>query len=151
VVPPFPAPPTEGRTARLWWGIGVGAAALVLCCSGGVAALVGLGVLGQRAFNEQASTVIGNYLDAVRDEEYDDAYRLLCDETQDSETPAEFADRMAGLEGIRSYDVGDLNVASTELAVPVRVVYDTGRAGTLRVRLAQDTDTGEFEVCGIEG
>jgi hypothetical protein len=150
VTPPFPAPPTEGRTARIWWGLGGGALALVLCCGGGVAAVVGLAALSERAFNEQAAAVIGEYLDAIREKEYDDAYRLVCDEVQDRETPSEFADRLGTLERIKSYEVGEISIVSSDTAVPVEVVYDTGRTGTLRIRLSQDGTTGEFEVCGVE-
>ncbi len=150
VTPPFPAPPAEGRSTRLWVGLGVGGLALVLFCGAGAAAVVGLVVTGTRAVNEQAQVVVGNYLDAVRDEDYPRAYRLLCDEAQDDENADEFATRVRAQQPISSYDVGEASLAA-ELVVPVDVTYRAGGSGTLRFYLAQDGGTGQLEVCEIEG
>ncbi|PZM98172.1 MAG: hypothetical protein DIU79_00805 [Actinobacteria bacterium] len=148
VRPPFAAPPTEGRAARLWLGIGAAGLAALLCCGGGVAAMFGLVITGTKAINEQARVVVGDYLDAVRQEEYDRAYAMLCDSEQQRESPPEFERRMAAAPRIRSYTIHDVTLAH-EIVVPVDVTYDPGGQRTVRVVLEQDKQTGQLEVCGV--
>lgn len=133
----------------MWLGLGVAGLAVVLCCGAGGTALVGLVFTQAEAFNEQAQAVVGDYFGAVAEEKYDDAYALLCDEVQDDETPEQFADRVAREPQITSYRVGEVSL--TELTVPTDVTYAGGASDTLQVALAQDSGTGRFEVCGIEG
>ena len=71
---------TEGGGARLGWALGIAGAVLVLCCGGGLIAVIGLVVTQVAATNEQSRAVVSRYLDALRDDEYDQAYELLCDE-----------------------------------------------------------------------
>jgi hypothetical protein len=149
-VPPFPAPPTEGRTARIWWGVGAGGLALLLICGGGAAAVIALANVTARAINEQADVVVGQYLTAVRDKRYADAYEQQCESARNRESRDEFASRVSAQPAIASWDVGNVPLANTEPAVPVDVTYGTGRTGQLRVTLAQDPGTGRFEVCGVE-
>lgn len=148
VVPPFAAPPTEGRTVRLWLGLGVAALAVVLCCGGGSAAIIGLGVTTNQAINEQARKVVNDYLDAVSHRKYDEAYGLLCDDAQRRESPREFQRRVGAEPHIASYRVRDARVAN-EVSVPADVNYDSGSRTTLTFSLAQDRSSGRLEVCGI--
>ena len=150
VFPPFPAPPTEGRRLRIGWGLGLGAAALLLVCGGGLAALIGLGTVMERALNEQARVVIGDYLDDVNAKRYAEAYDSLCAETKTQVTEAQFTSDQAGQDPIRSYTVGDLPLTSVDLAVPVEVTYTDGSTGQLRAYLGQNRETGQFQVCSIE-
>lgn len=150
-VPPFPAPPTEGRSSRLWLGLGLGALALLLCCGGGGAAVFGIGTVAARALNEQVDVVVGEYFDAVRQKRLDDAYAQLCEDAQQAESRAEFARRVGAEPAIMSYEVGDITLASVEPVVPVEVVRADGATETLQVDLRQDQSTGQFEVCGVEG
>jgi len=150
VAPPFAAPPVEGRTARLWIGFGVAALVVVLCCGGGTAALVGLIVTGTEAINEQAQAVAEDYFDAVSQREYGTAYGLLCERVQGQESSGEFERRLSREPQIVEFQVGDVSVTN-RIVVPVDVSYAGGGADNLRVSLAQNTGTGELEVCGIEG
>jgi hypothetical protein len=150
VVPPFPAPPTEGRRLRVGWGLGVGAAVLLLVCGGGVAAVIGLVEVMSRALNEQAQVVIGDYLDDVNAKRYAEAYDSLCAETKAQVSQAQFTSDQAGQEPIRSYTVGDLPLTSVDLAVPVDVTYTDGSTGQLRAYLGQNRETGQFQVCSVE-
>src|SRR5262245_28432235 len=61
VQPPFAAPPTDGDRTRVWVGLGVGAAALVLCCLGGLAGLAGLIYTGTQAIDEQSRVTVDRY------------------------------------------------------------------------------------------
>jgi len=148
VTPPFAAPPVEGRSRRLWFGLGIGAVVLTLCGGAGLAAIIGLAVTGTEALNEQAQAVTGAYYTALAEQEYEQAYDLLCDQLQAGQSRAEYV-RTAGLgPRIDSYQVGK-TVIGNELTVPVDVVFDGGGTERQNVTLAQDTSTGEFEVCGV--
>lgn len=148
VAPPFPAPPVEGRTFRLWLGLGVAALAVVLCCGGGAFAFAGLLVTSAQAMNEQAQAVVGDYFEAVRDRQYGKAYQLLCDDARRRESPAEFEQRVAAGPDISAYRVGDVALTN-EITVPVEVTYTSGRRDDLRVSLVQDPDTAALRICRI--
>jgi hypothetical protein len=126
----------------------VAALAVLLCCGGGAAALLGLAVTGTQAVNERARVVVEEYFDAVEHEEYAKAYALLCGDVRRRESPSEFERRVAAEPELSSYTVRDATIAN-EVIVPVDVTYVGGGGRTLRVVLAQDTGTGEFEVCGV--
>jgi hypothetical protein len=150
VYPPFPAPPTEGRGLRVGLGLGIGAAVLLLVCGGGVAAVVGLVSVASRAVNEQAHVVVGEYIANVQAKRYTEAYDAQCQDAKDRETRAEFASRVAADEPIAAYRVGDANLATVDLSVPVDVTYSDGTGGQLQVYLGQNRETGAFQVCGVE-
>ena len=145
--PPFAAPPTEGRTMRMWIGLGVAALAVLLCCGGGTAAVIGLAVSGTEAINEQARAVVGDYLDAVIHDDFGKAYDLLCVDAQRRESPPEFERRVSAEPKIAAYQVG--NVSVSDLVVPVDITYAGGNQDNLRASLDQDTQTGGLKVCGI--
>jgi hypothetical protein len=148
VVPPFAAPPTEGRGARLWLGLGAAGLVAVLCCGGGIAAVVGLVLVGTRAIDEQARVVVTDYLDAVSNEQWDKAYDLLCNDLQRAENRAAFQRRVQREPAISTFRVGQTDVVGDSgIVVPVDVTYDSGSRDTLRFAMSQDGRTGQFEVC----
>jgi hypothetical protein len=147
VHPPFPAPPVEGRGRRIGLGLGIAGGVLVLVCGGGAAALWGLGMAADDALNEQAGVVVGRYMDAVRDRDFDKAYDQLCPSAKRDESRSEYTARMSATEPVTVYDVGDLDVVTW--AVPVDVTYADGDVDRLRARIDQDTTTGAFEVCDV--
>lgn len=148
VTPPFAAPPTEGRSFRLWMGLGVAGLAALLCCGAGGTALVGLMVTGTEAVNERARAVTGDYFDALREQKYNEAYDLLCDRLRDDETPEQFSSRMAREPRISAYTLGDVDIV--DLTLPADLTYTSGDRDTVRVVMDQDSGTGEFMVCGFE-
>jgi hypothetical protein len=150
VTPPFPAPPVEGRSVRLWLGLGAAGLAVLLCCGGGLAAGIGLVITGTQAIDERARAAVSGYLDDVRAERYREAYDGLCPELRQRESPREFADRLRDEPSITGYDLLDIEVGS-RIILPVDVEYASGGGDTLRFELEQDSGTGEFEVCGIDG
>jgi hypothetical protein len=147
VYPPFPAPPVEGRGKRIGWALAIAAGVLVLVCGGGLAAVIGLGTSMSGALKEQAHVVVADYLDALHDREYDRAYRMLCQQAQHDESAAEFRDRVAEMDPIASYRLGDLDLIN--MSVPVAATYTGGRTAQLEAYLGQDSDTGAFEVCDV--
>jgi hypothetical protein len=151
VTPPFPAPPVEGRSTRLWLGLGAAGLATLLCCGGGLAAGIGLAVTGAQAVNEQARVVVGDYLDDVRAGRYDEAYESLCPALRRRESQGQFVDRISDQPRISGYDLRDVDLTTGEIILPVDVRYAGGSGDTLRFTLEQDRGSGDFEVCGIDG
>ncbi|WP_189082735.1 Rv0361 family membrane protein [Mangrovihabitans endophyticus] len=150
VAPPFPAPPIEGRGLRLGLGFGIGALVVLLFCGGGSAAAVGVGVVATRALNEQAHVVVGDYLDDVKARRYGAAYDSLCSAAKQAQSRAEFV-RQAQSQArhITDYHVGDVDLTSNDLSVPVDVTYQNGASERLDVSLEQNQKTGEFQVCSV--
>ncbi|WP_405103507.1 hypothetical protein [Micromonospora sp. NBC_01412] len=147
VAPPFVAPPTEGRRARLWLGLGAGALAVLLCCGGGGAAVVGLAVSNVQAVREQGRAVTDDYYQGLVERKYGRSYDTLCDDAQRRESRAEFERRVAAEPQIDSYRVGEVD--PTTLTVPVSVTFSGGNRGDQEVTLAADGQTGAMEVCGV--
>jgi hypothetical protein len=150
VVPPFPAPPTEGRRRRVGLGLGIGAGVLALVCGGGIVATVGLISVAGRALNEQAQAVVGDYLDDVKAERYSEAYDALCDQTRSRVSEAEFTSDARADEPIERYRVGEMDLTAVDLSVPVDVTYENGTTARLKAYLGQNRETGEFQVCSVE-
>ena len=148
-MPPFAAPPTEGRTKRLWLGLGAAGLFVLLCCGGGAAAIGGLTVVGVRAIDEQARVVVTDYVEALQSAEYGEAYALLCDARQRAQTASDFARTESLAPRIDRFQVHSTETGSRDIIVPVDVTYATGSSSTLSFVMAQDTGTGGLEVCGV--
>jgi hypothetical protein len=149
VVPPFAAPPVEGRTLRMWISIGVAALAVLVFCGGGSAALLGLVISGTEAINEQSRAVVSDYFDAVSRREYSRAYGLLCAQVQQRESPPEFVRRVTAEPPVAGYRVGEAVIGRTEISVPVDVTYAGGGQAKLRAAVVQENQTGTLRICEI--
>ncbi len=151
VRPPFAAPPIDGDRTRIWVGLGVGAAALVLCCLVGVAGVGGIMVTYVRAVNEQAQASVREYLDGLTKEDYAAAYGTLCNSAQQRESERQFADRVSRSPRVVSYTLHDGEATkSGQFVVPADVSFTTGREQRLLFTLEQDVRENRFEVCGIQ-
>jgi hypothetical protein len=149
VQPPFAAPPSEGRTARVWLGLGVAALAVVLCCGGGLAAGAGLVVTGSAAINEQAHAAVEDYLQAVGAGRYSQAYRQLCDDLRVQQSLSEFTARVSQQPRVRDYELFQTRVRGNEVVVPATVTYTNGTQAEVDYRVAQETSGLRF--CGTTG
>jgi hypothetical protein len=150
VNPPFAAPPADRNWRGLWIGLGVGAAVLALCCIGGV---FGIGVLVASVNHEletQAQTVVGSYLDALRDADYDTAYDLQCPSLTDAQSRADFATAQRDLAPPVSYTVGKPRIGNT-VVVPADVQYNNGAPRRLTFTLVGGSSTTELKVCQVTG
>lgn len=153
VQPPFVAAPIEGRRARMWLGLGLAGGLLAACCGIGVVAVGGLLVLGQEAANEQARAAVDEYLAALADQHWEEAYDLRCPADRQAESLAEFTDRVSQPPQIDSYDVGDLKLEqsggpfASDASVPAELTYADGTTGTVTYALEQNANTGQFQVC----
>jgi hypothetical protein len=150
VRPPFSAAPVEGRTVRLWLGLGIGGAVLALCCGAGIVSLGGLLVVGVEAVNEQAQRAVGDYLDAEIEADWEQAYQRRCEGDRQAETLEEFTRRVSAQPRIESYELGEVDLAGAEVRLPARVEYEDGRTERLLVPLEQNPQTGALEVCGLD-
>ncbi len=94
---------------------------------------------------------MGEYLDALADEDYSLAYSYLCDQEQADQTRREFIDSMKGRPVISSYQLGELDPYDAELLIPAQLTYSGGQQVTVQYILVQDTSTAQLEVCGTQG
>ena len=147
VQPPFPAPPIEGRGRRIGWGLGIGGGLLLLIFGGGLALVISLGTAITRAYDEGAHKAVSTYLDALHAQHYDQAYGLLCQQTKDDETLAEFRSRVSAMEPISVYQLGETDYAHQ--TIPVTATYANGETAQLEAYFAINQTTGEFEVCDV--
>lgn len=147
VAPPFAAPPVEGRRTRLWLGLGAGAFALVLCCGGGGAAVIGLLVTGVQAIDEQGRAASTDYYQALVEREYGAAYDQLCPQARQQMSRREFERRSASAPQVTSFQVGEVD--QNDLTVSVDVTLSGGDRDHQRVNLEQNQQTGQLEVCGV--
>lgn len=148
VQPPFVAPPTDGTRRRRWIAVGISAGVAVFLCIAGAAGLGGLLVFGTRALQEQAQARVEEYLTALREAEYQQAYGLLCDGLQASTSPAQFEQASRDGPQVSSFDVGEAVFGPEDIRVPTTVDYADGTVRQIRFLLDQDSRTGQFEVCG---
>lgn len=133
----------------MWVGLGLGAAALVLCCGGGIAGFGGLVLTGQRALNEQAHVAARGFLDALVSQDYGKAYHLQCEELQRQQSEAEFQQTFGSDQRVTHYTLHDVDLKQN-VVVPTDVDLANGSEVTWRIIMKQDTRAGGFEVCGLE-
>ena len=148
VQPPFVAPPTDGTSRRRWTAVGLSAGAALLLCLAGVAGFGGLVYFGVQAVREQAQGTVVDYLTALRDQEFGEAYALLCDSVQANTSPTEFARASQDSPQVSRFDVGQPSLATAEIEVPATIDYADGGVRAVRFLMFQDPSTGAFEVCG---
>jgi hypothetical protein len=150
VQPPFAAPPSEGRTARVWWGLGVAGLAVVLCCGAGLASFAGLVVTGTAAINEQSHAAVEDYLQAVGAGRFRQAYQQLCDELHDQQSLDEFTEQVSEQPRVREYELRQSRVRNDgDIIVPADVTYTDGAQDLVNYRVTQDG--GAIRFCGPTG
>jgi hypothetical protein len=143
---PFAAPPTERDRKRMWIGLSIGAALLVLCCGGGIVGFGALVVAQTRALPREAATVVDRYLGALQDGNYKVAYDQLCSDLRAQEDLAEFTARQRRLPVLESYTVGTPRMAGNEVIVPAQV-ESGGTNHTRYFSLVPDQEAGGLRIC----
>lgn len=149
VVAPFPAPPRE-RNPRMWVGISVLAAVVVLCCGGGIATVVGLLYYDQSRIPQAVDT----FLVAVEKGQYAEAYDLQCSAVREQQNESEFANQFEQGKKLSSHKLGsavpaDSGGSGTTQAylVPADLRYDDGT--TEQDDFVVITEGGDYTVCGV--
>lgn len=145
---PFVTPPTERDRKRMWIGLGVGGALLVLCCVGGLFAFGALVVAGQRAVPNEARIAVTAYLDGLKDHDYHAAYDRLCTRIQQDESYEEFAGRQRDQPDITSYSLDEPVVEGSSVMVGATISRTDGAVATVRYTLISDQQAGELRICG---
>lgn len=153
VQPPFVAPPTDGSGRRRGQAIALILVTVFVCCVGSVGVFVGLALLGQRAFSDEARTAVTNYLKAVQQRDYGKAYDQLCEPLQRQISEAELAQVYSELPSIDSFTVDKPVASASSAAYEVNVTLHSADAGDhdQHFLVTQNQTTARFEVCGFEG
>ncbi len=137
-------PPGAPRSSKKGWIIGLSIAAVivVLCC--GCGALGGYAVY--RAIEserDRAGDVTQEYLDALREQRFDDAYELTCDRNQDDQTRQEFVTEQREAPRLREYEIEGVAIsqdADTEYEVMTRQEFADGSTDTERIPVVSEGD-----------
>lgn len=170
VRPPFAAPPVRKEPGKLaLWLILTGIGALLCVVAGGV----GFGGALISAFNDtdrEARQAVSKYLNALRDEQYADAYRMTCRAHRKEVSEASFVANKREAGQINQYRLSTIQPAEvqsspgaepeTAYVVPAQVRFDDGSVTNLDILVvreplkdpkpgqdAADADFG-FRVCG---
>jgi len=118
-LPVFSPPvPTKNRT-RLIVGLVTGGLVL-LCCLGGLAGVVGLGVYGYSTREVAAVTL---YLEELKTRDFNGAYRMLCDPVRSGQTREAFVREQVSRPRLVSYQVGEPEADTDGGPIPVRLRY----------------------------
>jgi len=144
---PFVVPPTDGARRRRGWAIGLSVGAAVLVCAAGVGGAGGILALAAQAVRDQAESAVEDYLGALKDEQYDQAYALLCDPLQTRVSPNAFGAAESRLPTVTGFEVGSA-ILSEDITVPATVEREDGTVRSVHYFVLQDRRTGELEVCG---
>lgn len=146
---PFAAPPTERDRKRMWIGLGIGAALLVVCCGGGIAGFVALVVAQNRAIPAEATAVVDRYLSAIEHHDYPAAYDLVCATHHSHESLAVFTARKSGQPELLSWQIDPPRIFGSEVLVPV-LIDDSSGFSHQEFTLVQDDQAGGLRICGGE-
>ncbi len=145
---PFAAPPAERDRKRLWISLGVGGAALVLCCGGGVAALGGLVIATDRAVPAEAKAVVGDFLDGLAHRDYRRAYGQVCTARQNDQTLDQFTSVEQDHPRIESFRLEQPTILGSRITVTADVRTVDGSTAAERYTVISDRQAGELRVCG---
>ena len=144
---PFAAPPSDRDRKRLWITLGVGGAALALCCAGGVVGLGALAVAEGKAIPAEAKGVVTAFLDGLSKNDFRRAYDQVCTSRQDNQTFDQFKAQEQDNPRVRSFQIQDPTVLTDRILVPAAVQTDGGSA-TEQYTVIEDRQAGEMRVCG---
>jgi hypothetical protein len=145
VVPPFAAPPTDGIRRRMWIGLSAGAAALVLCCVGGVGGFIALGATAERARTNAATKVVTDFLTAWEHSDFPGAYQLLCEDTRDQVSLADFTSELSTRQ-LSSFSLDDPDLSTSVAIVPAQLRFSGGGIDDERYPVTVNNE-GRSEVC----
>lgn len=150
VQPPFAAPPTDGTRQRRWLAVGLAGGAALVLCVGGLVGLGGVVVLSTQVIRDESVTAVTEFLTAIQDERYGEAYDQLCESAQDQTTRGTFIREQSRGPGITRFTVGEAQLADA-IRVPATINYDDQTVSSVHFVMEQDAQTGAVEVCGEEG
>jgi hypothetical protein len=145
---PFATPPTERDRKRLWIGLGVGAALLVVCCGGGALGFGALIVNRAGALRTEAVAVVRQYLNDLSEDNFSRAYRLLCSDLRGSMSESEFASREGGRPRVTSFTLGSASLSGSQVLVPAEVWAVDGSVRHPTFTLVEEDQPVALRICG---
>jgi len=145
---PFAAPPTERDRKRLWIGLGIGAALLVLCCGGGAFGIGAFIVNRTDALRSEGASVVRQYLDGLRDGNYRRSYDLLCGDLRAAMSYGEYSSTQERQPRVVSYTLDPPQLTSDGVVVDVDVTTTGGTADHRRYDLVEDAEAAALRICG---
>jgi hypothetical protein len=145
---PFATPPTERDRKRLWIGIAVGAVLVVLCCGGGIFGFGALIYSQSRALPAEATKVVSNYLDGLRDGDYRKAYDQLCGDLHDRQSLEQFTNTQRRRPPVTEYTLQVPQFSGSQVIVDAEVTTATTNPQVVRFFLIQDQQAGGLRICG---
>ena|GEM_PF-7124665 len=139
-------PPNARRSSKKGWiiGLSITAVVLVLCC--GCTALAGFGIYRVvESVRDQAGESTQDYLEALRDQRFDDAYELMCDrnKNRDGQTREEFIAAQQESPKLLNYEVQGVAVSqegSSEFKVKTEQEFDDGTSRIERIPVVSEGD-----------
>jgi hypothetical protein len=147
---PFATPPTERDRKRLWIGLGVGAALLVLCCGIGAFGIGAFIVNRTDALRSEGTSVVRQYLDGLRDGNYRHSYSLLCGDLRGAIPLSKFTAEKEREPRLVSYQLYEPQLSSGGVVVDVDVTVSGGGSDHRRFDLVEDTEAGALRICAGE-
>ena len=96
---------------------------------------------------EQSQTAVSDYLTAVKNQDYGQAYDQLCQSERERYTRSQYTRMLEVRPRIDSFTVAQPEV-SENVVVPATLVYSDGTAQTVKYVVEQDPSSSDFEVCG---
>jgi hypothetical protein len=149
VQPPFAAPPTDGTRQRRWLAVALAGGAAMVLCVGGLVGLGGVVVLSIQVLRDESVTAVTEFLTAIQDERFGEAYDQLCESVQSRTPRSAFIRDQASGPGITRFTVGEAQLADA-IRVPATINYDDRTVSSVHFVMEQDAQTGAVEVCGEE-
>lgn len=147
---PFAAPPTERDRKRLWIGLGVGAALLVLCCGGGAFGIGALIVSRTDALRSEGASVVRQYLDGLRDANYRRSYNLLCSDVRATLSLGTFTSNQERQPRVISYTLYEPQLTGTGVVVDADVTTSGGTSDHRSFDLVEDAEAAALRICAGE-
>ncbi len=161
VQPPFAAPPVQKEGGTLALTLIIGSVVMVLCLVGGG---IGLGSAVYSAFREtdrEAKAAAGQYLDAIREQRYSDAYKMTCKPLRRKVDESEFTATKQRDGRIVDYELAQVEALQDgRLVVPATLQLESGDKTRIGVVMVREVVSGSgkgpraksrFRVCGEVG
>jgi hypothetical protein len=147
---PFAAPPAERDRRRMWITLGVGGALLALCCVGGIFGIGALVVQTSRNLTSEATQVVGGYLGALRQGNYQAAYNRLCERLQGQVSVDRFESSEAAKPRVTDYSLDQPRPQGSVVLVQTEVTRAGGEHETPEFQLVREGESAtSLKICGI--
>ncbi|MGH3748513.1 MAG: hypothetical protein ACRDT8_14085 [Micromonosporaceae bacterium] len=163
VRPPFAAPPVRKQGGKLALALVLGSVGAVVCLIAAAAIFGGVMYQAFQDTDQEAKAAVSQYLDALRDQSYRDAYQLTCRAHRKEVPEAEYVANRRESAPLRDYRLGTIQAPAGQAppgayAVPARLQFADGTMSNFdfvvvreRVRPKSGPASSEefaFRVCG---